>query len=88
MYRRIRSFFDERGYLEIFTPTLSPTLIPESTIQNFRTRFLNEFVADRDFYLIIGADNWAAFDRQGFNRSHPRADHIAAFRFLSILPQT
>ena len=52
MYRRIRSFFDERGYLEIFTPTLSPTLIPESTIQNFRTRFLNEFVAERDFYLI------------------------------------
>ncbi len=52
MYRRIRSFFDERGYLEIFTPTLSPTLIPESTIQNFRTRFINEFVADRDFYLI------------------------------------
>ena len=26
MYRRIRDFFDGRGYLEIFTPTLSPTL--------------------------------------------------------------
>ena len=52
MYRRIRDFFDGRGYLEIFTPTLSPTLIPEPTIQDFETRFVNEFVGDRDFYLI------------------------------------
>lgn len=52
MNRRIRDFFDSRGYLEIFTPTLSPTLIPEPTIQNFETRFINEFVSSRDFYLI------------------------------------
>lgn len=52
MYRRIRDFFDSRGYVEIFTPTLSPTLIPEPSIQNFQTRFINEFVTERDFYLI------------------------------------
>ena len=52
MYRAIRDFFDSRDYLEVFTPTLSPTLIPEPTIQNFETRFINEFVASRDFYLI------------------------------------
>ena len=52
MYRRIRDFFDQRGYQEVFTPTLSPTLIPEPTIQNFRTEFINPFTGDRDFYLI------------------------------------
>lgn len=52
MYRRIRSFFDGRGYLEVFTPTLSPTLIPEPTIQDFSTRFVNEFLSSRDFYLV------------------------------------
>ena len=37
MYKSIRDFFDSRDYLEVFTPTLSPDLIPEPTIQNFET---------------------------------------------------
>jgi len=52
LYRSIRSFFDGRGYLEVFTPTLSTTLIPEPTIQNFSTEFTNEFVGNRELYLI------------------------------------
>lgn len=52
LYRNIRSFFSERGYLEVFTPTLSPSLIPEPTIKTFSTHFKNEFVGEREFYLI------------------------------------
>ena len=52
MYRRIRDFFDQRGYLEVFTPTLSASLIPEPTIQNFQTRFINPFMDSRDLFLI------------------------------------
>lgn len=50
--RSIRTFFDQRNYLEVETPTLSPDLIPEPTIQNFSTRFDNEFVGSKDLYLI------------------------------------
>lgn len=52
MYREIRSFFDSRDYLEVFTPSLSDNLIPEANIQNFQTRFENEFEGSRDLYLI------------------------------------
>jgi lysyl-tRNA synthetase class 2 len=35
--RRVRSFFDERQYLEADTPLLSPDLIPESCLEVFET---------------------------------------------------
>lgn len=52
MYGKIRKFFDERNYLEVFTPSLSDSLIPESTIQCFETEFINEFEGNRRLYLI------------------------------------
>ncbi|MGN1164296.1 MAG: amino acid--tRNA ligase-related protein [Candidatus Ornithospirochaeta sp.] len=52
LYRNIRSFFSEKGYLEVFTPTLSPSLIPEPTIKTFSTLFSNEFIGEKEFYLI------------------------------------
>ena len=52
LYKNIRSFFDEKGYLEVFTPTLSDSLIPEPTIKNFESTFINEFTGNKNFYLI------------------------------------
>lgn len=52
MNRTIRTFFDDRGYTEVDTPSLSPTLIPEATIENFSTRFENPFMPSTDLYLI------------------------------------
>ncbi len=52
LYRGIREYFNARGYLEVDTPTLSPDLIPEATIDNFGTLFLNEFSGSREMYMI------------------------------------
>jgi lysyl-tRNA synthetase class 2 len=40
VFREIRCFFDERRYLEVDTPVLSPDLIPESCLEVFETRRL------------------------------------------------
>lgn len=52
LYARIRRYFNDRGYLEVETPTLSPDLIPEATIDNFGTWFVNEFASSREMYMI------------------------------------
>ncbi|MBR2281731.1 MAG: elongation factor P--(R)-beta-lysine ligase, partial [Spirochaetales bacterium] len=52
LYSNIRDFFLSRGYLEVETPTLSPDLIPEATIDNFGTLFMNEFQGSREMYMI------------------------------------
>ena len=52
LYTGIRRYFTDRGYLEVETPTLSPDLIPEATIDNFGTWFLNEFATSREMYMI------------------------------------
>lgn len=52
MYRAIRDFFDNREYLELETPSLSSTLIPEPTIECFETAFINPYRAQKSFYLI------------------------------------
>lgn len=52
LYGSIRRFFDQRGYLEVETPTLSPDLIPEATIDDFGTTFINEFEGSREMYMI------------------------------------
>ncbi len=48
----IRTYFIEKGYLEVSTPTLSPYLIPEPTIKTFETKFINEFTGSRELYMI------------------------------------
>ncbi|MHC1693067.1 MAG: amino acid--tRNA ligase-related protein [Sphaerochaetaceae bacterium] len=48
----MRAWFRQKQYLEVATPTLSPDLIPESTIENFATQYINEFLGSRELYLI------------------------------------
>lgn len=52
LFENIRSFFNKRDYLEVFTPSLSPYLIPEPTIKCFKTEFKNEFTGSKDLFLI------------------------------------
>lgn len=52
LFMNIRSYFLQKNYLEVFTPTLSSSLIPEPTIKAFGTRFVNEFVGEKDLYMI------------------------------------
>ena len=52
LYSNIRAYFTQKGYLEVETPTLSPDLIPEATIDNFGTTFINEFRTSRELYMI------------------------------------
>ena len=56
--RRARSFFDERGCLELDTPLVAPDLIPESCLEVFETsRILPSGSAAR-YWLIPSPEIW------------------------------
>ena len=56
LLRRIRTFFDDRGYLEAEVPILSPKLIPEAHIPPFRTQLeppdWDQSAPSRSLYLL------------------------------------
>jgi lysyl-tRNA synthetase class 2 len=56
--RQVRSFFDNKGYLELDTPLLSPNLIPESCLEVFETsrRLPNGKTAP--YWLIPSPEIW------------------------------
>lgn len=54
----IREYFSTAGYLEVDTPLLAPALIPESTIEAFRSDFVSPFISDRDLYLLPSPELW------------------------------
>ena len=54
----IRDFFTEKNYLELETPTLSRTLIPESNIEVFKTDILNPYSTTEQSYLIPSPEVW------------------------------
>ncbi len=57
--RTIRDFFCKRQYLEIDTPVLSPHLIPESTIEIFKTDRVSPYTEEKDeMYLIPSPEIW------------------------------
>jgi len=54
----IREFFLSRGYLELDTPLLSPSLIPESCLEVFRTEYLDPFRGAEELYLVPSPEVW------------------------------
>lgn len=54
----VRSFFTERNYLEVDTPLLSPDLIPESSIEIFKSEMINPFRGNTELYLIPSPEIW------------------------------
>ncbi|MCL2270971.1 MAG: LysR family transcriptional regulator, partial [Treponema sp.] len=56
--RRIRSFFDERNYLELDTPLLSPDLIPESCLEVFETSRILPSGSSSPYWLIPSPEIW------------------------------
>jgi lysyl-tRNA synthetase class 2 len=55
---RAREFFLGRDYLETDTPVLSPSLIPESSIEVFRTIFDEPFKGREELWLAPSPEVW------------------------------
>jgi len=58
VYRRIRTFFLDRGYLETETPLLSPDLIPESAIEIFKTEKWDFSGRTSELFLVPSPEIW------------------------------
>ena len=56
--RRVRSFFDERGYLALDTPLLAPDLIPESCLEVFETSRILPNGSTAPYWLIPSPEIW------------------------------
>lgn len=54
----IRLFFHREGFLEVDTPLLSPFLIPESSLEVFRTRYNPAGGEPQELYLIPSPELW------------------------------
>jgi lysyl-tRNA synthetase class 2 len=54
----IRSFFSDRGYLEVDTPQLAPALIPESMIATFSTEFSSPSHDTKGLFLVPSPEIW------------------------------
>jgi lysyl-tRNA synthetase class 2 len=60
--KSIRKFFDDRNYLEVDTPLLSPHLIPESCLEVFETRYIppegSRTRKEKPYWLIPSPEIW------------------------------
>lgn len=54
----IRDFFNNKDYLEVETPILSPSLIPESSLEVFKTEHVHPFKDSKETYLIPSPEVW------------------------------
>ncbi|MCE5256126.1 MAG: hypothetical protein LLF89_04685 [Spirochaetaceae bacterium] len=55
---RTREFFLARDYLETDTPALAPSLIPESSLEVFETKFVHPYQKGFPLYLIPSPEVW------------------------------
>lgn len=63
IFRAIRSFFDNRHYLEVDTPILAPHLIPETCLEVFKTEYIlppdsRRSVRRKEYYLVPSPELW------------------------------
>jgi len=58
MLNQMRDFFNNRGFLEVETPLLSPHLIPESSIENFRSELVSPYGENKPLFLIPSPEIW------------------------------
>ncbi len=58
MVTALREFFLSRGYLEVDTPSLAPSLIPESCLEVFATEYVHPTEKGRPLYLIPSPEIW------------------------------
>lgn len=56
--QKIRQFFLNRNFLEVETPLLSPHLIPESSIENFRTDLISPYKESTPLFLTPSPEIW------------------------------
>lgn len=54
----IRSFFIEKGFLQVETPLLAPHVIPEAHIEIFRTEQISLYKKSQDLYLLPSPELW------------------------------
>lgn len=54
----VREFFGNRNYLEVDTAALSPSLIPESSLEVFAARYRPRHEREREYYLIPSPELW------------------------------
>lgn len=54
----IRDFFNDKDYFEVETPILSPALIPESSLEVFKTEHVHPFKSSKEAYLIPSPEVW------------------------------
>ncbi|QEN04228.1 hypothetical protein EW093_05750 [Thiospirochaeta perfilievii] len=53
-----KGFFNTKGYLEVETPLLSSTLIPESNLSIFETEHTHPFKSNKKAYLVPSPEVW------------------------------
>ncbi len=58
LVREIRAFFQGRGYLEVDTPKLAPTLIPEAHLEVFATELISPDRPSVPLFLIPSPEVW------------------------------
>ncbi len=56
--KAVREFFSNRDYIELDTPVLSPSCIPESTIHLFSTHFFHPFKGKKELFLLPSPELW------------------------------